>query len=98
MMVNPMKMAVDSLFNRLGTPAMLKNQCIQIILNESDEVVGVGFVSTHSETHRVRIRISDAPELKIGDKIEMIDETYTVHSEPVKDIHNLIWSCDLVCI
>ena len=97
-MLNPMKMAVDSLFNRLGIPAIFKNRSIRIILNEPDEVVGVGFINAHSETHRVRIRISEVPELKIGDKIETEDETYAVHSEPVKDTHRLVWSCDLRCI
>ncbi len=97
-MANPMKMAVDSLFNRLGTPAMFKNRSVRIILNEPDEVIGVGFINAHSETHRARIRISDAPELKIGDKIETAEETYAVHSGPVRDIHQLVWSCDLICV
>ena len=97
-MANPMKMAVDSLFNRLGTPAMFKNRSVRIILNEPDEVIGVGFINAHSETHPARIRISDAPELKIGDKIETAEETYAVHSEPVRDIHKLVWSCDLICV
>ena len=95
MAINPMKMAVDSLFNQMGKPATYKNKAIRIILTEPDEIVGVGFVNTHSPSHRARIRISDAPELKIGDKIDTDDETFTVHSEPVKDIHKLIWSCDL---
>ena len=36
--------------------------------------------------------------LKVGDKIGMDGKIYAVRSEPVKDIHNLIWSCDLVCV
>ena len=88
-------MAVDSLFNQLGKPATYKNNIIRIILTEPDEIVGVGFVQAHSQSRRGRIRISDAPELKIGDKIDTDGETLTVHSEPVKDIHKLIWSCDL---
>lgn len=98
MAIDPMKMAVDSLFNQMGKPATYKNKAIRIILTEPDEIVGVGFVNTHSPSHRARIRISDAPELKIGDKIDTDDETLTVHSEPVKDIHKLIWSCDLVAV
>ena len=93
-----MKMAVDSLFLKLGKTATYKNQSIRIILTEPDEVVGIGFVNTHSPTHRVRIRLSDAPELKIGDKIETAEETYAVYSEPVRDIHRLVWSCDLICV
>ena len=84
MAINPMKMAVDSLFNQMGKPATYKNKAIRIILTEPDEIVGVGFVNTHSPSHRARIRISDAPELKIGDKIDTDDETLAVHSEPVK--------------
>lgn len=41
--------------------------------------------------------MSDAPNLKIGEKIDTDDETFTVHSEPVKDIYKLVWSCDLMC-
>ena len=88
-------MATDSLFNQMGQPATYKNKAIRIILTEPDEIVGVGFVNTHYPSHRARIRISDAPNLKIGDKIDTDNETLVVHSEPVKDIHELIWSCDL---
>lgn len=93
-----MKTAVDSLFLRLGKTATYKGQSIRIILTEPDEVAGIGFVNTHSPTHRARIRLADAPELKVGDKIETEDETYTVYSEPVRDIHRLVWGCDLVCV
>ncbi len=97
-MTNPMQIAVDSLFNRLGQTATYKNKSIRIILIEPDEIVGIGFVNTHSPSHRVKIRISDAPELKVGDKVETANEIFAVHSEPVKDIHKLVWSCDLICV
>ena len=93
-----MEMATNSLFNQMGRTATYKSKTIRIILTEPDEIVGVGFVQAHSPSHRARIRISDAPELKIGDKIDTDDETLTVHSEPVKDIHKLVWSCDLICV
>ena len=93
-----MEMATNSLFNQMGRTATYKNKTIQIILTEPDEIVGVGFVQAHSPSHRARIRISDAPELKSGDKIDTDDETLAVHSEPVKDIHKLVWSCDLICV
>ena len=98
MTVNPMKTAVDSLFNRLGRTATYKNNSVRLILSEPDEITEVGFVNAHSGTHRVKIRISDAPDLKVGDKIGMDGKIYAVRSEPVRDIHNLIWSCDLVCV
>lgn len=98
MTINPMKMAVDSLFNQMGRPVTHKNKVILIILTEPDEIVEVGFVPTHSPSCRAKIRISDAPNLKIGDKIDTDGKTMAVHSKPVKDIHNLIWSCDLICV
>lgn len=93
-----MKTAVDSLFNRLGWMATYKNSSVRLILSEPDEITEAGFVNAHSGTHRAKIRISDAPDLKVGDKIGMDGKIYAVRSEPVKDIHNLIWSCDLVCV
>ena len=74
------------------------NSSVRLILSEPDEITEVGFVNAHSGTHRAKIRISDAPDLKIGNKIGMDGKIYAVRSEPVKDIHNLIWSCDLVCV
>lgn len=90
-----METAVNSLFCRLGRPATYKNRTIPVILTEPDEITGAGFVQVHSPSHPARIRIADAPELKPGDKIYTDNETYTVHSEPVRDIHGLVWSCDL---
>lgn len=96
-MSNPMKKAVNSLFRRLGVEAKYLNKTIYILLTEPDEVVGVGFVQTHSPTHLAKIKICDAPDLKVGDKLETAYETFIVRSEPVKDIHKLVWSCELIC-
>ena len=70
-----MKTAVDSLFLQLGQPVKYKNNTIRLILIEPDKMVGVGFVNTHSSSHQGQIRISDAPNLKIGDKIETDTDT-----------------------
>ena len=93
-----MEIAVNSLFNKLGKMATYKNKIIRLILTKPDEIVGIGFVQTHSPTHQAKIKIFDAPNLKIGDKIEIEADIYSVHSEPIKDIHNLIWSVDLICV
>ena len=60
-------------------------------------MVGVGFVKAHTDTHFMKIRMSDAPDLAVGDTIETDAVTYRVHKEPVKDIHNLVWSVDVLC-
>ena len=77
--------------------ANYKNKEVRILLAEPDEVVGIGFANTHSGTHQLKIRISEAPKLKIGDKFIIGEEILSVYTEPKKDIHKLIWSCDLIC-
>ena len=95
--MNPMTKAVNSLFNHFGTKGMYEGREVLVILSEPDEVLGVGFVKAHTSTTTMRIRVSDAPDLKVGDRIYKDDDTYVIHSEPVKDIHALIWSADLIC-
>lgn len=96
-MTLPLKKAVDSLFNRCGTIGNYQGREVLFLLIEPDEVVGVGFVKAHTDTHLMKIRISDAPDLAVGDTIETDAATYRVHTEPVKDIHNLVWSVDVLC-
>ena len=96
-MTNPIKKAVDSLFCKLGQTATYKNKEVRILLTEPDEVVGIGFANTHSGTHQLKIRTSEAPKLKVGDKFIIGEDTFEVYTEPKKDIHKLIWSCDLKC-
>lgn len=96
-MTLPFKKAVNSLFNRCGTTGIYQGRKILFLLLEPDEVVGVGFVKAHTDTHLMRIRLSDVPDLAVGDTIKTEMATYRVHTEPIKDIHNLVWSVDVLC-
>lgn len=96
-MTLPLKKAVDSLFNRSGTIGNYQGREVLFLLLEPDEVVGVGFVKAHTDTHLMRIRLSDAPDLAVGDTIKTAAAIYRVHTEPIKDIHNLVWSVDVLC-
>ena len=93
----PLKKAVNSLFNRCGATGTYQGRKILFLLSEPDEIVGVGFVNAHTDTHHMRIRISDAPDLAVGDTIKTDTVIYRVHTEPVKDIHNLIWNVNVLC-
>jgi len=66
-MTLPLKKAVDSLFNRCGTIGNYQGREVLFLLIEPDEVVGVGFVKAHTDTHFMKIRISDAPDLAVAD-------------------------------
>lgn len=50
-MTLPLKKAVDSLFNRCGTIGNYQGREVLFLLIEPDEVVGVGFVKAHTDTH-----------------------------------------------
>lgn len=96
-MVLPLQKAINSLFERCGQAGTHQGNDILFLLIEPDEVVEIGCVSAMSCTLSARIRVSDAPLLKRGDKIRAETTDYIVNSEPRKDIHGLIWSVDLVC-
>ena len=94
-MVLPLEKAVNSLFNRLGQKAIYKGRTVLFLLSAPDEVVGIGYVRVHTPTAKLQIRVSDAPELAVGDEIETNNRKFHISSEPMKDIHNLIWTVDL---
>lgn len=48
-------------------------------------------------TNMVKMRISDAPYLQIGEKLYCDNKEYTVSQEPLKDTNNLTWSFEVVC-
>ena len=93
-----MAKAVDSLFNRLGQTGTYKGEQIRFLLIAPDEVVGIEFARAHTPTLQARFRILELPNLAVGDRIETESATYLVHSEPIKDIHNLVWKADLICV
>lgn len=96
-MVLPLGKAVNSLFIRMGRTGIYQNRKVLFLLSAPDEVVSVGFARAQTATAKLQIRISDAPELKIGDEIIADNQVFRIASEPMKDIHNLIWTANLAC-
>lgn len=96
-MVQQFHKAVDSLFEKLGRFAKYQNQDVLIFLLRPDEVVSVGFAQAHTATNIMKIRISEAPKLKVNDVILYNNKEYIVNQEPQKDTNNLIWSFGVIC-
>lgn len=96
-MVQKFQKAVDSLFEKLGKAGKYQDKDVLIFLLRPDIVVSVGFSQAHTATNTMKIRISDAPDLKINDVIYCDDIAYTVSQEPIKDTNNLIWVCEVLC-
>lgn len=96
-MVLPLEKAVNSLFTRMGRIGNYKGRQVLFLLSAPDEVVGIGFVKAQTPITKLQLRVSDAPELQVGDDITADNRVFHISSEPMKDIHNLIWTVDL-CI
>lgn len=89
-----MNKAVNSLFNCLGIKGEYQGREVLFLLSEPDEMVGIGFAQAHTSTSILKIRVSDAPQLTIGDEIKSFDKTYIVMSEPAKNFNNLVWTVE----
>lgn len=95
-MVRQFHKAVDSLFEKLGRSAKYQNRDVLIFLLRPDEVVSVGFAQAHTATNIMRIRIFEAPELKVNDIILYNNKEYIVSQEPQRDTNNLVWNFGVI--
>ena len=89
--------AVDSLFLRLGQPAEYNGKTVPILVFAPDEMGEVGFANTISPTTLIRVRVSDAPDLAVGDTFECGGATYRVMSDPRREQHRLVWRAEVSC-
>ena len=71
-------------------------QSLRLILRSPDTVTEFGGARVWSETVVADIRVSEAPPLATGDKIDIDGVSYTVQGEPVRDRERLIWTVELV--
>lgn len=96
-MAQQFQKAVNSLFEKLGKAAKYQNRDVLIFLLRPDEVVSVGFAQAHTATNILKIRISEAPKLKVNDIILYNNKEYIVSQEPQRDTNNLVWNCGVIC-
>jgi len=71
-------------------------QGLRLILRSPDTVSEFGTARVWSETMVADIRVSDAPALATGDRIDVDGISYTVQGEPLRDRERLIWTVELV--
>ena len=71
-------------------------QSLRLILGSPDTVTEFGAARVWSETVVADIRMSEAPTLATGDRIDVDGISYTVQGEPVRDRERLIWTVELV--
>jgi len=71
-------------------------QSLRVILRSPDTVTEFGAARIWSETVIADIRVSDAPNLATGDRIDIDGISYNVQGEPLRDRERLIWTVELV--
>ncbi|WP_422074100.1 head-tail joining protein [Tranquillimonas rosea] len=67
---------------------------VRVILRRPDVVSDFNRGQFVSDTTEFDIRVSDAPELRAGDTIDLGDETLTVVGEPRRDPRRLKWTAE----
>ncbi len=73
-----------------------QGQSLRVILRLPDTVTEFGAARIWSETVLADIRVSEAPSLATGDRIDIDGISYTVQGEPLRDRERLIWTVELV--
>ncbi|WP_424931898.1 head-tail joining protein [Amaricoccus macauensis] len=94
--------AVDALFAdpNLGreatyAPANGDPFPVSIIPRRADAITEFGDARLWSETTRIDLRVTDVPNPRPGDSIEIDGEAFLIQGEPIRDRERLVWTVDL---
>jgi len=95
-------MALDALFTddniareAVYTPEGGAPVLVRAVTRRADDTVGFGDARLWSETTRVDLRVSEVPQPRPGDRIEIDGEAFLVQGEPVRDRERLVWTVEL---
>ncbi len=73
-----------------GAPVM-----VRVVARRADAITDFGDARLWSETTRIDLRISEVPNPRPGDGIEIDGEAFLIQGEPVRDRERLVWTVDL---
>ena len=68
---------------------------VRAVVRRPDEVTNFGDARLWSETTRVDLRVTEVPNPRPGDQIEIGGEAFLIQGEPVRDRERLVWTVDL---
>jgi len=95
-------MALDALFaddniarEAVYTPAGGAPVLVRVVARRADETTGFGDARIWSETTRLDLRVTEVPQPRPGDRIEIDGEPFLIQGEPVRDRERLVWTVDL---
>ena len=67
---------------------------LRIIPRRADSVTDFGAARLWSETFRFDVRVSDLPNPRPKEQIQVGDETFLIQGEPVRDRDRLLWTIE----
>ena len=68
---------------------------VRAVVRRPDEVTSFGDARLWSETTRVDLRVTEVPQPRPGDRVEIEGEAFLIQGEPIRDRERLVWTVDL---
>ncbi|AIF81420.1 hypothetical protein I862_04300 [endosymbiont of Acanthamoeba sp. UWC8] len=100
-MIKAFNKALNILFIKFGKSAVYldkedNSHLITVIKRQPDQDLRFGELTVHCSPNLLEVRVSEVFTPKVGEKIVVDDETFTIQAEPEQDRHRLIWRLNVV--
>ena len=73
-----------------GTPVP-----VRVVARRADAITDLGYARLWAETTRIDLRVTEVPNPRPGDRIEIGGDAFLSQGEPVRDRERLVWTVDL---
>ena len=84
-------LAADAVFlPEGGVPVSMR-----VIARRPDRLLEFGDARLHAETAILEVRVSEVPNPRPGDRLDVGGELLIIQGEPVRDRERLVWTVDL---
>lgn len=68
---------------------------VRVVTRRADAVTDFGDARLWSETTRIDLRVTEVPNPRPGDRIEIGGDAFFIQGEPLRDRERLVWTVDL---
>ncbi len=68
---------------------------VRVVARRADAITDFGDAQLWSETTRIDLRVTEVPNPRPGDRIEIDGDAFLIQGEPVRDRERLVWTVDL---
>ena len=68
---------------------------VRVVARRADTVTDFGDARLRCETTRIDLRVTEVPNPRPGDRIEIEGDAFLIQGEPLRDRERLVWAVDL---